>query len=196
MCIRPDITDKLVHFTNGDTEELAFERLLQIIDEQRLIGSGTKIRGNFKCVCFSEAPLTSLQNGLVNPSAYSRYLPFGILFEKRWIFEQGGRPVIYEPDDEFGLLPETLRWRHVRYEPGTIDFTWEREWRIHCDELHFTPDVACIVVPLKSWADALIDNHMAGQNVKIYQYSQIMDELLAQQYYDDFPWRIFVLRQV
>lgn len=191
---RPDITDKLVHFTSGASDDEAFGRLRQIIAEQRLVGSGTKIRGNYRCVCFTEAPLTSLQHGLVNPSAYSRYSPFGGLFEKQWVFDQGGRPVIYQPDAEFGQLPEPLRWRHVRYEPGAIDFTWEREWRVQCDELHFKPNVAGIVVPAKDWADALIAEHDAQQDFEVYQYSQIMDELLAEQYRDGFPWRIFVLR--
>jgi len=104
----------------------------------------------YKCVCFSEAPLTSLQDGLVNPDAYSRYSPLGILFKKRKIFELGGRPVIYQTDEEFEGLPSEYRWRHVRYEPHRdepIDFTWEREWRIKCGALRFDPSCAGVVVP-------------------------------------------------
>jgi hypothetical protein len=129
----------------------------------------------------------------VNPSAYSRYSPFGILVEKQWIFEQGGRPVIYQSNAEFEFLPEQIRWRHMRYEPGTVDFTWEREWRIRCNELHFSPNLAGIVVPTKKWADALIAEHDAEQDFEVYRYSQIMDELLAEQYRENFPWRIYVL---
>ena len=123
---RPDISDKLVHFTSGATACEAFERIRYVVSEQRLIGSGARIRGNYRCVCFTEAPLTSLQHGLVNPSVYSRYSPFGVLFDKQWVFDQGGRPVIYQPDAEFTLLPELLRWRHMRYEPGVIDFASSR----------------------------------------------------------------------
>jgi hypothetical protein len=47
-----------------------------------LVGGGTKIRGGYDCVRFTEAPLASLGQGLVNPSVYSRYFPFGIMFEK------------------------------------------------------------------------------------------------------------------
>lgn len=192
---RLDITDKLVHFTSGASDNEAFGRLRQIIAEHRLVGSGSKIRGNYACVCFTEAPLTSLQHGLVNPGAYSRYSPFGVLFEKQWVFAQGGRPVIYQPDAEFALLPEPLRWRHMRYEPGIIDFTWEREWRVQCDELHFEPNVTGIVVPTTDWASELIEDHDAQQDFEVYQYSQIMeDALLAEQYRDGFPWRIYVLR--
>jgi hypothetical protein len=190
---RPDITDKLVHFTSGATEEEAFKRLQKIITERRLVGSSAKILGNYNCVCFSEAPLTSLQHGLVNPSAYSCYSPFGILVEKRWIFEQGGRPVIYQPNAEFELLPEPIRWRHMRYEPGVVDLTWESEWRIKCDELRLEPNLAGIVVPVKKWAEAFLAEHDEEQDFEVYRYSQIMDELLAEQYRENFSWRIYVL---
>lgn len=192
---RPDITDKLVHFTSGTTEEASFRRLQKIIAERRLIGSGAKILGNYHCVCFSEAPLTSLQHGLVNPNAYSRYSPFGIIVEKRWIFQQGGRPVIYQPNNEFELLPETIRWRHMRYEPEVVDFSWEREWRIKCDELHFEPNLAGIVVPNKKWVETLLAEHNAEQDFEVYRYSQIMDNPLAEQYRENFPWRVCMLKE-
>jgi hypothetical protein len=81
------------------------------------------------------------------------------MFDKSWIFDHGGRPVIYQPDSDFTILPEDLRWRHVRFEPTgeqAIDFTWEREWRIRCQELHFSPAEAVIIVPNDEWADALL----------------------------------------
>jgi len=193
---RPDISDRLVHFTSGESSEEAFGRLRTIIAEHRLIGSGTTIRGGYRCVCFTEAPLTALAHGLVNPRVYSRYSPFGIILEKRWVFEQGGRPVIYQPEAEFDALPEPLRWRHVRYEyePKVIDFTWEREWRIRCDDLQFGPCVAGIVVPTKDWADGLVAEHDSAQDFEVYQYSQIMDVLLAEQYRQLFPWRIDAIK--
>ncbi|GAG63688.1 unnamed protein product, partial [marine sediment metagenome] len=34
-------------------------------------------------------------------------------------------------DLEYDILPEELKYRHVRYElESDIDFTWEREWRL------------------------------------------------------------------
>jgi len=116
MSSRRDISDKLVHFTSGDSWEEAFQRLCNIIREMRILGTSEKIRGEYKCVCFSEAPLMSLPGGLVNPDAYSRYSPFGLVFDKSWIFAKGGRPVIYQTEEEFSILPEEIRWRHVRYE--------------------------------------------------------------------------------
>ena len=54
--------------------------------------------------------------------------------------------MIYESDEEFSALPSPLEWRHVRYEPPDVDFTWEREWRIKCEELTINPQVASVVV--------------------------------------------------
>jgi len=194
---REDISDKLVHFTKGDTFNDAFGNLRSIVNEHRLIGGSGYIKGEYNCVCFSEAPLSSLEHGLLNSSAYSRYSPFGIVFDKKWVFAKGGRPVIYQPDSEFDLLPESHKWRHVRYEPTTdepVDFSWEREWRIHTDELYFDPSVAALVVPDQDWANILIGEHEAEQDYKVMQYSLIMDEDLAMQYRESFEWLIYVLR--
>lgn len=76
------------------------------------------------------------------------------MVDKAWMFEMGGRPVIYHSDAEYELLPEALRWRHVRYEPTarpSIDFTWEREWRVHRDQMPITPNDAAIIVPNQDW---------------------------------------------
>jgi hypothetical protein len=194
---REDISDKLVHFTKGDTLETAFTHIRAIISESRLTGGNGFVKGGYRCVCFSEAPAAALEHGLLNSSAYSRYSPFGIMFEKSWIFEQGGRPVIYQPDSEYAALPESHKWRHVRYEPNAEepnDFTWEREWRIQTDELNFSPSVAAVVVPDRDWAERLIAEHESEQDFKTLQYSQIMDEELARQYRDTFDWLIYVLR--
>jgi hypothetical protein len=193
---RADITDKLVHFTTGVSTEDAFSNLCSMLDERHIRGSGRLIRGGYSCVCFTEAPLISLADGLVNPQAYSRYSPFGILFEKKWISGQGGRPVIYQPDVEYLALPEALRWRHMRYEPAAdppVDFTWEREWRLQCDDLPLEPIHAAIVLPDGEWADRLREAHDEEQAWRVFEYQQIMDATLAEQYREEFGWRIVPL---
>lgn len=197
MSNRKDISDKLVHFTKGDNNEEAFQRLLRIMKERRIVGTREKIKGEYKCVCFTEAPLMSLKDGLVNPDAYSRYSPFGVLFDKRWIFVKGGRPVIYQADEEFDLLPESHKWRHVRYEPNRdepIDFAWEREWRIQCEFLQLDPSVAVIVVPSGDWAERMKIEHELEQDNEVFEYSQIFDEIIAEQFREDFEWRIYALK--
>ena len=134
---------------------------------------------------------------MLNSSSYSRYSPFGVIFDKKWVFDKGGRPVIYQPDSDFDILPETHKWRHVRYEPTAeepIDFSWEREWRIQTDELLFDPSVAVLVVPDQDWANILIGEHETEQDFKVMQYSLIMDKNLAMQYRESFEWLIYILR--
>jgi len=170
--------------------------MCKIIKEKLLLGSNEKIKGGYKFVCFSEAPLASLRNGLVNTTEYSHYSAFGVMFDKRWIFAKGGRPAIYQTDNEFYSLPEILRWRHVRYEPNgeeLIDFTWERKWRIKCEALPIDPSYTAIVVPNRVWAQRMLSEHESEQDFRIFQYSLVLDEILAQQYRAEFPWRIFVL---
>jgi len=194
---RTDICDKLVHFTKGATDEEAFLHLQSMIDENHILGHNNKIKAGCLCVCFSEAPLKAVTGGLRNPSGYTVYSQFGIMFDKKWVFAQGGRPVIYEPDAEYGPLPEPYRWRHVRYEPARaqpIDFTWEREWRLPGVELQFGPKDAAIIVPSREWADRFVREH---QSTLIEQYSDLLDDEYAGEYYglSAFPWRIAALNE-
>jgi len=41
--------------------------------------------------------------------------------------------VIYLPDNEANWIPDEEKWRHVRYEYGSVDWTHEREWRVQGD---------------------------------------------------------------
>jgi hypothetical protein len=194
---RSDISDYLIHFTSDETIELAYARLKKIISGRCLISAGTKIRGQYKCVCFSEAPLPSLVDGLVNPSFYSRYSPFGIMFHKTHIFQMGGRPVIYETEVEYTTLPDDVRWRHMIYEPlasPPIDFTWEREWRVKCDSLEFSPKEAVIVMPDSNWVRRLTSEHEREEHYTFMQYCVIMEHEIAALYYEQFPWRVVALR--
>ena len=191
---RNDMSDFLIHFTKGDSWKAAFACLQKITTEQALLGGGSMIRGGYPCVCFSEAPLAALKNGLINPGYYSQYSPFGILVQKRWLFQRGGRPVIYQPEAEFAALPESHRWRHMRYEPPVIDFSWEREWRINCASLTFDCTTASIVVPDDVWAQHMVQQHEHEQEYRVMQYSMILDDTLAQLYYEPFVWNIIRLQ--
>jgi hypothetical protein len=149
-------------------------------------------------VCFSEAPLATLPSGLVNEKYYSRYSPFGIMVSKQWLFAQGGRPVIYETDQEYNDLPETHRWRHVCYELREdffpVDFTWEREWRINCDYLDFDEASANIVVPDFAWATQLTYKYGSEQDYLIAHYTLIFGDVIAEQYRKQFRWTILTLK--
>jgi hypothetical protein len=130
----------------------AFDVLVEILAFGRLVGTSGFVKGNYQCVSFTEWPVSELpclfaiNEALLKDSLQTRYEPYGIAVRKTWLFQQGGRPVIYQPDSEFNNLPANLQWRHVRYEPPYIDFTWEREWRVPCPELRLpTSDVLVLV---------------------------------------------------
>lgn len=180
--LRRDLGNLLFHFARkpgkegiveGEGDEFptwmhnrASAVLDKILKEGKLRGSAYKIRGGHKCVCFTESPITELNAtfsmvSIANdPSQHTRYEPYGIAVKKDWLLSKGGRPVIYQPDKEYDLLPEELRYRHVRYDPADgIDFTWEREWRIKTDELILEPEKTLVIVPTANEAfDIMYEN--------------------------------------
>lgn len=170
--VRRDISPTLIHWTkprvvnNGffeDYEETpAFNVLIEIIKSSHIKGSSRYIKGSFNCVCFTESPLSemiSIFNYAFNPETinFIKYHPFGIGFPKSFIYSKGGRPVIYQDDPEYDLLPNPLKWRHCRFNPiNGIDFTWEREWRIKTDSLELDSAKMTIFVPNPQYKE-LID---------------------------------------
>lgn len=196
MASRIDISDHLIHFTRGTADMDAVSCLLNIARQGRLIGGSGMIRGGYRCVCFTEAPVPALAGGLVNSTAFTRYSQFGIRFEKAWVYARGGRPVIYQSEPEFDALPETMRWRHVRYNPvgdSVIDFTWEREWRLRCDDLPFSTADAMLVVPDPSWIHLILAAHERQQDAEIEAYSTMFNETIIEQMRQPFPWGIMPL---
>jgi len=193
---RPDVSDYVVHLTKGATDDAAFQNLLSIVDDRSIRGNTRNIRGDYQCVCFTEAPLLSLAGGLLNTRGVRRYSPFGIAFAKSWLFAQGGRPVIYQSDAEFQQLPENLAWRHMRYEPDAldpIDFAWEREWRIQAAALDLAPTHCAVVLPNGAWSNRLREAHHDQQDWQFHAYAELFDMNLAQQLQEDFPWSVFEL---
>jgi len=161
---RVDLSNDLIHWIKGDSDEEAFEIIRQIVREQRLRGGSGHIKGRYQCVCFTEAPQTTFHDVI------GRYRPFGVRVSKRWLYSEGGRPVIYQREAEFEALPESHRWRHVRYEPDCeppVDFTWEREWRIRTDVLVLPPGEARLVLPHQEWADLLEADHLEEEEYRI-----------------------------
>ncbi len=161
---RADLSNYLIHWIKGDSNEEAFRTLHLITSERRLVGGTGHIKGEYRCVCFTEAPQSAFHQVI------GKYRPFGIQVPKQWIYERGGRPVIYQSDAEYEDLPDTHRWRHVRYEPcgvPQIDFTWEREWRINVNELPIMTHEGVIVVPHMEWAQELQRLHEENEHIRI-----------------------------
>ena len=167
--VRRDVGDLLFHFTRNPeksniswntpdgglitTSSSASAVLHKILYEGILKGTPTWTRGQ-NCVCFTESPISEFNSifALVKVAASKRerprYEPYGIAVSKKWLFEQGGRPVIYDDPKVFKKLPSDFRYRFVPYNPTKgVDFTWEREWRINIDFLQLDPKQTLVIVP-------------------------------------------------
>lgn len=205
MKSRIDISPYLVHFTRGENITDAFENLQSIISSQIILGTNNLIKGGYNCVCFSEAPIDCLTNGLINENYYSKYSPFGIVVKKDWLFSLGGRQVIYQTEQEYFSLLEEQRWRHMTYDPCAeppIDFTWEREWRIKVDELYINPDDCSIIVLNEDWANSLILMYEYWQDReedenRLRNYAMFNTNNFISSYNrEPFPWRIITLNGI
>lgn len=109
----------------------AFDILKTILNSGVINAGFGFVKGPRPVVCMSEIPLSSVHAFASPPEQETaRYRFYGFVFSKSCIFQLGGRPVIYLPDDEGAWIPSDQRWRHVRFEPPGIDWTNEREWRV------------------------------------------------------------------
>ena len=108
---RTDITGSLVHLTKGiyygDNYYDPLQVLLKIISEKCIVGSTTKsgfIVGKTPAVCFQDAPIASISQNCYyenklrqqNKTLKVRYEAYGLRFPKYYLYQQGGRPVIYD----------------------------------------------------------------------------------------------------
>jgi len=165
---RRDLASLAIHWTKaaggsdglfGDAEpRREVDAVLdQILEDSAVRGGDGFIKGGHTCVCFTEAPLVEMVSVFASvalagrPNAL-RYQPYGVGVRKEWLFQQGGRPVIYQPDAEYERLPAEARWRHCRFEPPDIDFTWEREWRIFTKGLALDRAQTWVFVPTDEMA--------------------------------------------
>lgn len=192
--IRDDLSERLIHLTRGDTDQAAADAFISILREGRVRGGTGCIKGSYRCVCFSEAPVGKLSHILAAPTAHGmRYRPFGIMVSKAWLFARGGRPVIYQSDGEYELLHDSQRYRHVRFEPDTpVDFTWEREWRVRTDELVLEPGQTTVVVPTREWEEWFQHKHTGRLAMRaLVTHGFIGPNSVAKQ-----PWHFIVLEDL
>lgn len=164
--VRDDLSDRLIHLTRGNgtdaekNREEAVNNLESILQSGALKGGDGFIKGKYRCVCFSEAPVSKLPYIMANAPAHKfKYEPYGVMVDKRWFYKQGGRPVIYGSEDEFERLPEDMKHRHVQLRldaPYDIDFTWEREWRLKTDALALDPARVTVILPDRDARDVCV----------------------------------------
>lgn len=159
-------------FSEAPPRREADEVLRQILTDAALRGGNGFIKGGHTCVCFTEAPLVEMVSVFASvalaaqPDAV-RYQPYGVGVPKEWLFQRDGRPVIYQSDAEYERLPEEFRWRHCRYEPPDIDFTWEREWRILAERLDLDRAQTWVFVPTEEAARHFAGSHPGWRTVSL-----------------------------
>jgi len=193
--VRRDISNQLVHLTKSTEKLQAINILENIINEERLIGGKGFIKSHDQCICFSETPLSEIANLLkanevtIQNKQRPRYESYGVIVSKKWAWGQGARPVIYQPDLEYDILPEELKYRHVRYElESDIDFTWEREWRLKAKEIKLISEHTIFVVPTSKEVMYLKREYFSFIQKAV---ASLGEDALP--YIEDFPWRIIPL---
>lgn len=196
MKYRSDHCRYLIHFTKGESYEDAYNNLVKIMHEKNIRCGTGFIKKSECCICFTETPMECLSiNNFLDSGYFDRYSPFGIMFSKNYIFDLGGRPVIYGPDEDYNKLHDDLKYRYVKFDPP-IDFTWEREWRLNKSDLTLRFNEASIILPSGVWAERLIEEHYAKEiqvqedcrcknDILVLQYSQILDEEIARLYFEE-----------
>jgi hypothetical protein len=92
------------------------------------------IHGPQGAVCFTEVPLGSIVEG---PGFGERFSWYGLAFHRVDLYRMGARNVIYDDNKCLAELPDSLKYRWVRFEPKALgeegypcDFAHEREWRL------------------------------------------------------------------
>ena len=194
VIIRDDLSNRLIHLTRDCDGASASDRFLNILVEKSIHGSTRGIRGGHQCVCFTESPISKIAILLAQPEQQLiRYKPFGVIVTKKWLFNKGGRPAIYQSNNEYELLSPELQYRHVRYEPGNCDYSWEREWRIKSDKLKLDPAQTTLVVPNRALSEKIQEKFVARTQAKLRQTGIKMFGALP---HEKFPWNVIVLEDL
>ncbi|MGU3521815.1 hypothetical protein ACLBW2_01735 [Enterobacteriaceae bacterium C23F] len=159
---RVDSTSYLYHWVKSEPHhkiqhidhENAYTTFMKILHDAYIKHGDVYKTNGERCICFTESPEYFMHRDK------SKYQPFGFKFYKKQIFALGGRAVIYAPDYERDLLPQSIIWRYMRHDPFAIsdrspygvDFTWEREWRLPEPEL-YVQEALSIIVPDKEYIE-------------------------------------------
>ncbi|RQH08445.1 hypothetical protein [Paraburkholderia dinghuensis] len=180
--VRRDVSDLLFHFTRGleprwveiqgrkiNMGETASHVLEKILRSGELHGTSHWTYGK-DTVCFTEAPIHEFNSVFALASIASeetqrpRYEPYGVAVSKNWLYQQGGRPVIYDLPESLDQYPDALRHRFCPYDPvNSVDFTWEREWRVPSSALKLDPNQTLVVVPTSAEAFEFVYQHASEE---------------------------------
>lgn len=137
----------LTHLIRAYDNEKAYKTLVDILDEKMLKASFSlrnnfrTVKGDKKVVCFQDASLDGIKE-IIEGERWceipQRYQEFGIQINKRMLFSEGARPVIYDGKEIFQFISKDIHWRVVNLDLNSnkmkcLDWTHECEWRIPGD---------------------------------------------------------------
>ena len=143
--------------------------------------------GERGAVCFQNTPLSSIAQAVYSEllqfertvqesgTPKIRYFGAGLSFEKKYMFDQGARPVIYEETScAKKFLDKNEWWRIVKLDlsdaDNLIDWTHEREWRVP-DSFKFSLDKATLIFETSEQFNTFRD--LASQNGNNHILSEI-----------------------
>lgn len=186
-----DYSPLLVHLTREDTEFQAKDVLGIILDENTLraykhhcyfsknldASQSEPVKNKFRVVCFTETPIGQI-DVLLNKVAGRNFepAPYGLVFKKDYIREEGGNPVFYVtkkiakpmydllyteyiqgkeqvPEDLCRLLALVNICEKGEKGEKDNDWHWEREWRIVGDLEFKLNDIYCGLCPEENISD-------------------------------------------
>lgn len=187
---REDLSRFLVHLTRDYNDKRAYSNLISILRDKTIyarnahclvmhkikkMGFTPVLQREFNTVCFTETPLTQIQQLLaIDEERKIELKPYGLIFWKDDLFERGASPAVYINAkgtsvnkfllDEFHKIFERIttlkkfkKSKAEHYEnivhyyslvnvvKDSHDFMWEREWRHHGNFRFKYEDIVAII---------------------------------------------------
>lgn len=160
---RDDLSSYLIHFTKPEHNLIGeFDSayiLSKILSDKELKGSTTErgfIHGDTKAVCLHDIPIQNIAKSIyghsnsLDKNKMINFTGVGLCFSKRFVYKNGGRPVIYDkPNIAKKYLDKNEWWRIVNLDldndKNIVDWTHEREWRVPNNLKFNLSDVTIIV---------------------------------------------------
>jgi hypothetical protein len=146
--LRADISDWVVHYTRNTNQNAK-------LNLESILSSGIIDKG--KGICFTESPIIEFSKlfRLFEEYRTPMLCPYGVAVRKEWLFQKGGRPVIYLAKGEEDYLSEPIKHLYEQYDPEKPDFTWLREWRLKQPVLQLSPEDTLVILPSEDDAEGL-----------------------------------------
>lgn len=160
--VRQELVDEgnpLYHFRNKN----AYERLLNILTEKTIYASPMPYLPNApSAACFSEC----IWQGLVKLS--QKYSPYGLVFNKRLVFEKNGGPALYIRGDSLKHMgeniPPEIEAMISPFDPtavlskgNVLEGLHEREWRLPSNLEFEAKDLEYLIVESLEDAQKIVE---------------------------------------